>query len=78
MTGDPELQKHQPPVEHLDTQGMSSDESGDERQRTINYLCVYPCWHSHQLATLLWETDAIAVENQVIPIGTHKKTGTQA
>ncbi|KAI6026097.1 hypothetical protein EDC04DRAFT_2573607, partial [Pisolithus marmoratus] len=64
-------------VKDLGSQGMSSDESEDKNTRTISYTHVYPAWHSHQLGSLLWNMDDVTAINASVPIGKHKKSGTQ-
>ncbi|KAF8834762.1 hypothetical protein BDN67DRAFT_872676, partial [Paxillus ammoniavirescens] len=77
MVDHPILSTHIPLVRMLGTQVVSSDESEDEAQRTINYPCVYPCWRSRGLVALMWHTDVAAEANTKIPLGTRKKAGTQ-
>ncbi|KAL4081262.1 hypothetical protein J3A83DRAFT_4185108 [Scleroderma citrinum] len=58
-------------------QDITSDKSKDKARRMISYPCVYPAWHSEQLATLLWQADDVAATNATVLIGKHKKAGTQ-
>ena len=75
MSDHPSLTKHVPLVNYLGTQAVSSDESENDARRTHNYPRVYPRWRSEQLAALMWLADAVATENDAIPLGTRKKSG---
>ena len=77
MADDPTLQRHIPLVNFLSTQCVSSDESEDDTRRTIDYPRVYPRWRSRQLVNVLYKADVVAAANASIPIGEHKKAGTQ-
>lgn len=72
-----ELTKHVPLIQYLGAQAMSSDQSEDERKRTISYPRVYPRWRSPQLAALLWQADTASKLNRATPLGPRKKPGTQ-
>jgi hypothetical protein len=73
----PQLTKHVPLVKYLGMQAVNSDESEDEKRRTINYPRVYPHWRSAQLAALMWTADAAGEADASTPLGHRKKPGTQ-